>query len=70
MNYRRIKSWTDGVFSAVMQRCAALDEFRVRLYINGVLYAPADYFTSDSHDAWLTAKAMVRQAKANSPVPV
>jgi hypothetical protein len=38
------------------------DEFRVRLFIDGVYQAGADYFTNDKKDAESTADAMKKKA--------
>ena len=35
-------------------------EYCARLYVNGALYSPADYFTGDKQDALDTAFEMVK----------
>ena len=40
-------------------RDAEWDEFRARLFIEGLLYEPADYFTDDRDDAFNTGMAML-----------
>ena len=39
---------------------AEYSEFCCRLYVDGTLYGPADYFTADKADAIDTAFAMVQ----------
>lgn len=41
-------------------RDAEWDEYRARLYVNGVLQPEADYHTDDRDDAKATAWAMAR----------
>ncbi len=62
-NLRKIHSETLGNRSAKVYRDAEYQEFRARLYLDGVLYEPADYFTDSKSDAIETALAMV--AKPN-----
>lgn len=38
-------------------------EYRVRLFIDGRKYPPADYFTNDKSDAVETAKVMLQRIK-------
>ncbi len=38
-----------------------LNEYIVRLFINGVHYSPADYYTEDKLDALDTAKEILRR---------
>lgn len=35
------------------------NEFRARLFVEGKLYEPADYFTDDKDDAFSTGMAML-----------
>lgn len=57
-DWRKVGSWTNGPFKAVIQRSAEWQEFRVRLYGPEGLEAKADYHTDDRTDALLTAKTM------------
>lgn len=41
----------------------ALNEYQVRLYKQGKLYEPADYFTDDRKDAESTAMLMLKNIK-------
>lgn len=43
-------------------------EYTVRLYLDGALYAPADYFTDDHADALATAKLMVKEPKKGNSI--
>lgn len=40
-------------------RDAEYDEYVARLFVNGVVYPPADYFTNDRQDATGTALKML-----------
>ena len=57
---KRIHLETLGDRAAKVYHDSDWQEYRVRLYIDGVLYKTADYFTSDADDAIETAAAMVR----------
>jgi hypothetical protein len=57
---KRIHVETSGAKMAKVYRDSEWGEFVVRLYENGALVAPADYFTGDTADAIETAVAMVR----------
>ena len=57
---KRIHVETLGRKMVKVYRCSDWQEFRARLYINGTLYKPADYFTDCKIDAIETAAAMVR----------
>lgn len=56
---KRIHTETHGYKTAKVYRDSEWQEFRVRLYINGQLNAPADYHTDEKADAIATAAAMV-----------
>ena len=43
------------------------DEYVCRLFLDGDLYAAADYFTNDSQDADDTAEAMLRKGDELTP---
>lgn len=64
---KRIHIETLGNRTAKVYRDSAWNEFRVRLYLDGKLHAPADYFTGEKADAIETAFAMVRPPK---PAPL
>jgi hypothetical protein len=57
---KRIHTETLGDKTAKVYLDSDWEEFRVRLYIQGELHAPADYHTGDKADAIATAAAMVR----------
>jgi len=59
---KRIHTTTLGDKVAKVYRDSEFNEYRVRLYIQGKLNEPADYFTGDKDDAIDTAFAMVRHA--------
>lgn len=40
-------------------RDAERNEFRARLFVDGKVYAPADYHTDDLDDAWDTGMRML-----------
>ena len=40
-------------------RDAEWNEFRARLFIEGKVYEPGDYHTSDKEDAWDTGMSML-----------
>ena len=61
-NLRKIHVETAGRRSVKVYRDIDFQEFRARLYLDGVLYEPADYFTDCKADAIETAAAMA-QAK-------
>ena len=67
---KRIHIETLGDKTAKVYRDSDYDEFRVRLYINGVLNAAADYHTNDKADAVETACAMVRPPRRPTPLSV
>lgn len=46
-----------------------LNEYTVRLYVNGVRQQGADYYTDDKEDAEGTALAMVEHLKAHGVAP-
>jgi hypothetical protein len=48
--------------AAKLYRDSDYDEYRVRLYVNGVLQLAADYFTNDKADAQFTMLAMANTA--------
>lgn len=66
---KRIHIETLGDKTAKVYRNSEFDEYRVRLYLKGELYVPADYHTGDKADAIETAFAMVRPARP-SPLSV
>ena len=57
---RRIHSETTGERMVKVYRDLETREYIVRLYINGTLYPPADYFTDDRIDAIYTSSVMCR----------
>lgn len=61
---RKIHAETTGERTVKVYRDLETREYITRLYINGILYAPADYFTDDRIDALDTAAVMCR------PVPL
>ena len=58
-DWRKIGSWANGPFKAVIQRSAEWQEYRVRLHGPNGLEAAADYHCDDRSEAMMTAKAMV-----------
>ncbi len=61
---KRIHIEASGDKTAKVYRDSEWDEYRVRLYLNGVLNAAADYHTEDKADAIATAAIMVRPETA------
>lgn len=45
-----------------IKKCKDTGEYIVRLHVNGVYHAAANYYTPDKEDAVSTAREMVRQA--------
>lgn len=59
MTLRKIHTESNGPKTAKVYRDSKWQEFRVRLYINGKLNAPADYHTEGKADAIAMAAVMV-----------
>lgn len=55
MGLRKIYECTDCGQTVKVYRDSEWQEYRVRSYPNGKLYAPADYHTTDKQDALDTA---------------
>ena len=66
MAMRKIHSESNGINVAKVYRDSDWYQFIIRLYINGLWYEPADYFTDDKHDALDTAIAMAWDGPLNS----
>ena len=62
MALRKIGNVTTGPVDVRVYRDAEWQEYRARLYINGILQESADYHTDDKDDAFLTASDMVSRA--------
>ena len=62
MALRFVKHFSHGVVQARVYRDVEWDEYRVKLYINGVYEETADYHTDDKHDAIQTADVMAMNA--------
>lgn len=61
---RKIYETTTGSHRYTVHYSTEWQEYRVRLYANGIAYPAADYFTSDKADALDTADALAaRQAR-------
>jgi hypothetical protein len=58
--YRKKHIVTRPGIEVAVGYCSELREYRVRLKRDGVAYEPADYFTTDKQDAYLTADHMAR----------
>lgn len=68
MAKRRIHAETTGERMVKVFYDSDMGEYIVRLYVNGILYPPADYFTDDRQDAIDTSAAMCRPIqKIKSP---
>lgn len=65
MTLRKIHTESNGHKTAKVYRDSDWQEYRVRLYINGVLHAGADYHTDDDADALDSALAMVASTSGN-----
>jgi len=59
MSKRKVFEATKGDKVVKVFRLPETDEYQVRLYVNGELHAPADYFTGDKLDALWTAGTML-----------
>ena len=59
MTYRKIQSFESGIYKSVVQYSSEWQEYRIRLYVKGALYDPADCFESDKESALSTAQHMV-----------
>ena len=60
---RKVREFTSGPHRVAVHRDHEWQEYRVRVYRDGVAYSPADYFTQDVEDAVDTAKAMLEREK-------
>lgn len=62
MALRKIGSWTYGPAVATVYRDSELQEYQVKLAVNGRAFPDATYFCDDKNDAMQTAKNMANRA--------
>ena len=62
MARRKIATVQNEYAKALVQLDSEWQEYRVRLYVAGVLQPDADYHTDDRTDAVCTANAMINRA--------
>lgn len=63
---RKIASFTHGYSSTKVYRDVEFNEYRVRLFVGGVLRQAADYHTDDKNDAIATGRKMLAIAMGMS----
>lgn len=69
MALKLIKTFGENKRVVKVYRDSEWNEYRARLYVNGVLYAPADAHDDDKESIMGTAQYMVKEpAKAKKPV--
>jgi len=64
-DWRKVGSWKVEGITAVIQRSAEWQEFRVRLHTPQGINEAATYHTDDRNDAFQTAHVMAKQTAVN-----